>query len=107
MKHAGNLQSEVSLFSIFIFHLSSRVVSFYFLVTKMLNTIFFLQSKYRAKGIEAFKDYTVVTNTPVYETAKQNAQNLSDVSTFCLAVVGFFLFIFSFSLSLNQLTQYC
>lgn len=38
------------------------------------------QNKYRAKGIEAFKDYSVVTETPVYETAKQNAQNLSDVS---------------------------
>ncbi|XP_035994889.1 nebulin isoform X22 [Fundulus heteroclitus] len=37
------------------------------------------ESKYRAKGIEAFKDYTVVTDTPVYETAKLNAQNLSDL----------------------------
>ncbi len=35
---------------------------------------------YRAKGVEAFKDYSVVTETPVYETAKQNAKNLSDVS---------------------------
>ncbi|XP_035801092.2 nebulin isoform X6 [Amphiprion ocellaris] len=35
--------------------------------------------KYRAKGIEAFKEYSVVTDTPVYETAKQNAQNLSDL----------------------------
>ncbi len=41
--------------------------------------LFFFQNKYRAKGIEAFKDYSVVTDTPVYETAKQNAQNLSDV----------------------------
>uniref|UniRef100_UPI0037E9BF77 nebulin isoform X1 n=1 Tax=Semicossyphus pulcher TaxID=241346 RepID=UPI0037E9BF77 len=37
------------------------------------------ENKYRAKGIEAFKDYSVVTDTPVYETAKQNAQNLSDL----------------------------
>ncbi|KAM9710363.1 nebulin isoform 6-T7 [Menidia menidia] len=36
--------------------------------------------KYRAKGIEAFKEYSVVTETPVYETAKQNAQNLSDLN---------------------------
>ncbi|XP_028250356.1 nebulin isoform X14 [Parambassis ranga] len=35
--------------------------------------------KYRAKGIESFKEYSVVTDTPVYETAKQNAQNLSDL----------------------------
>nr|XP_057937782.1 nebulin isoform X5 [Doryrhamphus excisus] len=35
--------------------------------------------KYRAKGIEAFKDYSVVTDTPVYETSKQNAINLSDL----------------------------
>ncbi|XP_026231875.1 nebulin isoform X2 [Anabas testudineus] len=37
------------------------------------------ESKYRAKGIEAFKNYSVVTETPVYETAKQNAVNLSDL----------------------------
>ncbi|PWA28448.1 hypothetical protein CCH79_00015920 [Gambusia affinis] len=37
------------------------------------------ETKYRAKGIEAFKEYSVVTDTPVYETAKQNAQNLSDL----------------------------
>ncbi|XP_041857200.1 nebulin isoform X5 [Melanotaenia boesemani] len=37
------------------------------------------ETKYRAKGIEAFKEYSVVTETPVYETAKQNAQNLSDL----------------------------
>ncbi|XP_074551161.1 nebulin [Halichoeres trimaculatus] len=37
------------------------------------------EHKYRAKGVEAFKDYSVVTDTPVYETAKQNAVNLSDL----------------------------
>ncbi|KAK2840123.1 hypothetical protein Q5P01_013863 [Channa striata] len=37
------------------------------------------ENKYRAKGIEAFKDYSVVTETPVYETAKHSAQNLSDL----------------------------
>ncbi|XP_054644081.1 nebulin isoform X4 [Dunckerocampus dactyliophorus] len=37
------------------------------------------ENKYRAKGVEAFKDYSVVTDTPVYETAKQNAINLSDL----------------------------
>ncbi|XP_061579114.1 nebulin isoform X4 [Cololabis saira] len=37
------------------------------------------ENKYRAKGIEAFKEYSVVTDTPVYETAKQNAQNLSNL----------------------------
>nr|XP_033470876.1 nebulin [Epinephelus lanceolatus] len=37
------------------------------------------ENKYRAKGIEAFKEYSVVTDTPVYETAKQNSQNLSDL----------------------------
>uniref|UniRef100_A0A673A5R0 Nebulin n=1 Tax=Sphaeramia orbicularis TaxID=375764 RepID=A0A673A5R0_9TELE len=37
------------------------------------------EAKYRAKGIEGFKDYSVVTDTPVYETAKQNAVNLSDL----------------------------
>lgn len=34
--------------------------------------------------MESFKDYSVVTDTPVYETAKQNAVNLSDVSDFIL-----------------------
>jgi len=38
------------------------------------------QNKYRAKAVESFKEYSVVTDTPVYETAKQNSQNLSDVS---------------------------
>ncbi|XP_008288681.1 nebulin [Stegastes partitus] len=37
------------------------------------------ENKYRAKGVESFKEYSVVTDTPVYETAKQNAQNLSDL----------------------------
>ncbi|XP_027131955.1 nebulin isoform X20 [Larimichthys crocea] len=37
------------------------------------------EAKYRAKGIEAFKDYSVVTDTPVYVTAIQNSQNLSDL----------------------------
>nr|XP_024661293.1 nebulin isoform X2 [Maylandia zebra] len=37
------------------------------------------ENKYRAKGKDAFKEYSVVTETPVYETAKQNAQNLSDL----------------------------
>ncbi|XP_067372352.1 nebulin isoform X7 [Channa argus] len=37
------------------------------------------ENKYRAKGIEAFKNYSVVTETPVYETVKQSAQNLSDL----------------------------
>lgn len=46
------------------------------------------QNKYRAKGIEAFKDFSMVIDTPTYETAKQSAQNLSDVST--VAKVSFF-----------------
>ncbi|XP_032385350.1 nebulin isoform X48 [Etheostoma spectabile] len=37
------------------------------------------ENKYRAKGIESFKDYTVVIDTPVYETSKQNSENLSDL----------------------------
>lgn len=37
------------------------------------------QSLYRAKGIEHFKNFSVVTDTPVYETCKQSAQNLSEV----------------------------
>ncbi|XP_053352988.1 nebulin [Clarias gariepinus] len=35
---------------------------------------------YRAKGIEHFKNFSVVTETPVYETCKQSAQNLSDLN---------------------------
>ncbi|XP_054470687.1 nebulin [Anoplopoma fimbria] len=37
------------------------------------------ENKYRAKGIESFKEYSVVTDTPVYETSKQNSVNLSDL----------------------------
>nr|XP_046219169.1 nebulin isoform X25 [Oncorhynchus gorbuscha] len=37
------------------------------------------ENKYRAKGIEAFKEYSMVIDTPTYETAKQSAQNLSDL----------------------------
>ncbi|XP_045563818.1 nebulin isoform X39 [Salmo salar] len=37
------------------------------------------ENKYRAKGIEAFKDFSMVIDTPTYETAKQSAQNLSDL----------------------------
>ncbi|XP_059356022.1 nebulin-like isoform X12 [Carassius carassius] len=41
-----------------------------------------LQSEnlYRAKGIEHFKNYTVVTDTPVYETCKLSAKNLSELN---------------------------
>ncbi|KAK2850034.1 hypothetical protein Q7C36_008817, partial [Tachysurus vachellii] len=41
-----------------------------------------LQSEnlYRAKGIEHFKNFSVVTDTPVYETCKQSAQNLSELN---------------------------
>ncbi|XP_028446521.1 nebulin isoform X21 [Perca flavescens] len=37
------------------------------------------ENKYRAKGIESFKNYSVVIDTPVYETSKQNSENLSDL----------------------------
>ncbi|TSM68907.1 Nebulin [Bagarius yarrelli] len=35
---------------------------------------------YRAKGVEHFKNFSVVTDTPVYETCKQSAHNLSDLN---------------------------
>ncbi|TRY59272.1 hypothetical protein DNTS_016356 [Danionella cerebrum] len=35
---------------------------------------------YRAKGIEQFKQYSVVTDTPVYETCKLSAKNLSELN---------------------------
>ncbi|KAI4876854.1 hypothetical protein NFI96_011088 [Prochilodus magdalenae] len=35
---------------------------------------------YRAKGIEHFKDYSVVMETPVYETCKLSAHNLSELN---------------------------
>ncbi|XP_047671264.1 nebulin isoform X10 [Tachysurus fulvidraco] len=38
------------------------------------------ESLYRAKGIEHFKNFSVVTDTPVYETCKQSAQNLSELN---------------------------
>ncbi|XP_034741242.1 nebulin isoform X2 [Etheostoma cragini] len=37
------------------------------------------ENKYRAKAIESFKDFSVVIDTPVYETSKQNSENLSDL----------------------------
>ncbi|KAM9342293.1 nebulin [Pholidichthys leucotaenia] len=37
------------------------------------------EAKYKAKGIEGFKDFSVVTETPVYETAKKSGINLSDL----------------------------
>lgn len=39
------------------------------------------QNLYRAKGIEHFKQYSVVMDTPVYETCKQSAKNLSEVTS--------------------------
>ncbi|XP_037395323.1 nebulin isoform X2 [Pygocentrus nattereri] len=37
-------------------------------------------SLYRAKGIEHFKNYSVVMETPVYETCKLSAHNLSELN---------------------------
>ncbi|KAG7467209.1 hypothetical protein MATL_G00150970 [Megalops atlanticus] len=37
------------------------------------------EKKYRAKGVEQFKDYSVVLETPVYDTCKLSAINLSDL----------------------------
>ncbi|XP_076858822.1 nebulin isoform X4 [Brachyhypopomus gauderio] len=41
-----------------------------------------LQSEnlYRAKGVEHFKNYSVVVDTPVYATSKASAQNLSELN---------------------------
>ncbi|XP_062861579.1 nebulin isoform X4 [Trichomycterus rosablanca] len=38
------------------------------------------ENQYRAKGIDHFKNYSVVTDTPVYETCKTSAHNLSDIN---------------------------
>ncbi|KAJ8012364.1 hypothetical protein DPEC_G00041930 [Dallia pectoralis] len=37
------------------------------------------ENKYRAKGIESFKEYSVVVDTPIYTTAIQSSINLSDL----------------------------
>ncbi|KAK7154039.1 hypothetical protein R3I94_007413 [Phoxinus phoxinus] len=37
-------------------------------------------NQYRAKGIEHFKQYSVVMDTPVYETCKLSAKNLSELN---------------------------
>ncbi|XP_028981654.2 nebulin isoform X6 [Esox lucius] len=37
------------------------------------------ENKYRAKGIESFKEYSVVVDTPTYETAIRSSMNLSDL----------------------------
>lgn len=44
----------------------------------LCDTLF--QNQYRAKGIEHFKEYSVVMDTPVYETCKLSAKNLSEVT---------------------------
>lgn len=44
----------------------------------LFDTLF--QNLYRAKGIEHFKEYSVVMDTPVYETCKLSAKNLSEVT---------------------------
>ena len=46
----------------------------------LVGSLSVFQNKYKAKAVESYKDYTVVLDTPTYETAKQNAVNLSDVS---------------------------
>lgn len=93
VKHAGDLQSEVSNSTCFEC-LKCSPSSHYFCLSCYPpirandNVLVFLfQNKYRAKGVEAFKDYSVVTDTPVYETAKKNAVNLSDVSDFIFLTV--------------------
>lgn len=85
VKRAGDLQSEVSS----TWFPSASPIHFSLLLVWIVWTHAFVlcssfQNLYRAKGIEAFKDYSVVTETPVYETAKQNAKNLSDVSIYKL-----------------------
>ena len=100
VKHAGEMQSEVSPFFIINIQLSLTVSlsvqlsanpqhtchsTSCFIRTDVQILVFLFQNKYRSKGIEAFKDYSVVTDTPVYETSKQNAKNLSDVRDYkCL-----------------------
>ncbi|KAJ8415105.1 hypothetical protein AAFF_G00008030 [Aldrovandia affinis] len=37
------------------------------------------ENKYREKGVGKFKEFSVVLDTPVYETCKQSAINLSDL----------------------------
>lgn len=71
------LQSEVSLIS-FSFTLLLLLHPLTCCLLLLCAALF--QNLYRAKGIEHFKDYTVVTDTPVYETCKQSAKNLSEVS---------------------------
>lgn len=79
--HFPVLSSSPTTFSIF----PSSKSPWDFFILNRINAdchvfVGLFQNKYRAKGIEAFKEYSVVTDTPVYETAKQNAENLSDVS---------------------------
>ena len=82
-------QSSTDLLSLVFIIIIIIIIYYYYIL---------LQNKYRAKGVEAFKEYSVVTDTPVYETAKLNSQNLSDVSN-CWNVlnkVGFLLSIFPY-----------
>lgn len=107
--------STVQMFFIFLFFLAFRQLSFsslpvnppqtFYTIWCLIRTnadchvlLFIFQHKYRAKGVEAFKDYSVVLETPEYETAKQNAQNLSDVSDSLNSLngVGLLLSIFHY-----------